>query len=89
MNGCVFLPSKRSFGPRRLFPRARCSLEQANTASVADAQGRVTGGHVGAGCIVRTTAELLLAPLPDWQFARRADAETGWAELVIEPAPRH
>ena len=28
--------------------------------SVADAQGRVWGGHVMAGCCVRTTAELLI-----------------------------
>jgi len=51
--------------------------------SVADAQGRVTGGHVAPGCIVRTTAELLLAVLPDHAFARRHDATTGYPELTI------
>jgi len=51
--------------------------------SVSDAQGHVTGGHAGYGCIVRTTAELLLVLLPHWRFLREPDAATGWAELVI------
>ena len=50
-------------------------------ASVADALGRVHGGHVACGCIVRTTAEVLLALLPGWQFARTLDPATGYAEL--------
>lgn len=51
--------------------------------SVADAQGRVVGGHVLPGCIVRTTAELLVAWLDGWAFAREHDAATGYAELVV------
>jgi predicted DNA-binding protein with PD1-like motif len=50
-------------------------------ASVADAQGEVRGGHVLPGCVVRTTAEIVLAPLPDWQFSRQLDAATGYKEL--------
>jgi predicted DNA-binding protein with PD1-like motif len=53
--------------------------------SVADAQGRVLGGHAGYGCTVRTTAEVLLALLPEWHFTREADARTGYAELVVRP----
>lgn len=52
--------------------------------SVSDPQGRVTGGHVGYGCIVRTTAEVLLALLPQWHFTREFDPATGWAELVVQ-----
>lgn len=52
-------------------------------ASVADAAGRVWGGHVAPGCIVRTTAEILLAPLPGWAFARVHDPATGYAELQV------
>lgn len=52
--------------------------------SVSDAQGRVYGGHVGAGCLVRTTAELLLALLPEQHFARRLDPRTGYLELMFE-----
>jgi predicted DNA-binding protein with PD1-like motif len=55
--------------------------------SVADAQGRVWGGHVLPGCVVRTTAELLLALLPGWQFSRAPDPDTGYAELLIRRAP--
>ena len=54
--------------------------------AVADAQGRVLGGHVCAGCIVRTTAEVLLALLPGQVFGREFDAATGFAELSIAPA---
>lgn len=50
---------------------------------VADARGQVFGGHVAAGCIVRTTAELLLAVLPEHRFSREHDAQTGYLELKI------
>lgn len=53
--------------------------------SVSDAAGRVTGGHVGPGCIVRTTAEVLVALLPDLQFTREDDPATGFKELVVRP----
>jgi predicted DNA-binding protein with PD1-like motif len=51
--------------------------------SVADADGRVMGGHVVYGCVVRTTAEVLIMILPDWSFTRELDPATGCAELVI------
>jgi len=54
--------------------------------SVADAAGRVTGGHVGAGCIVRTTAEVLVALLPELRFTREDDPATGFKELVVSKA---
>lgn len=54
--------------------------------SVADASGRMVGGHVAYGCIERTTAEVLLALLPGWDFSREPDARTGWPELVIRRA---
>ncbi|HSI61118.1 MAG TPA: PPC domain-containing DNA-binding protein [Ideonella sp.] len=54
-------------------------------AALADAQGTVCGGHVAYGCTVRTTAEVLLALLPDWQFSREPDAATGYDELVVHP----
>ena len=53
--------------------------------TVADAQGRVLGGHVGHGCIVRTTAEILVALLPEHRFSRAPDPESGCNELVIRP----
>jgi len=51
--------------------------------SVSDAQGRVLGGHVCAGCVVRTTAELLLALLSGQRFTRELDQRTGYPELKI------
>jgi predicted DNA-binding protein with PD1-like motif len=56
-------------------------------ASVADARGNMRGGHVMPGCIVRTTAEIVLAPLPGWVFSRQHDAATGYKELVATPRP--
>jgi len=56
-------------------------------ASVADAGGRVLGGHVAYGCVVRTTAEVLLGLLPGWRFTREADPVTGCAELCATPLP--
>lgn len=52
-------------------------------ASVADADGAVLGGHVAPGCLVRTTAEILVALLDDRVFTREPDAATGFAELVV------
>lgn len=57
-------------------------------ASVATARGEMRGGHVMPGCMVRTTAEIVLAPLPGWVFTREHDAQTGFKELVATPAGR-
>ena len=54
-------------------------------ASLSDAEGRVWGGHVAPGCIVRTTAEVLLGVLDDVRFLREPDADTGYLELAIRP----
>lgn len=51
--------------------------------AISTADGQVLGGHVVPGCIVRTTAEVLLALLPDWEFSREPDATTGYDELVV------
>ncbi|MBW8847717.1 MAG: DUF296 domain-containing protein [Burkholderiales bacterium] len=54
--------------------------------AVSDAAGHVLGGHVCAGCVVRTTAELLLAPLPPGTLSRAVDPATGYAELIVREA---
>ena len=38
--------------------------------AVADSRGVVIGGHLCAGSLVRTTAELVIGLLPEWQFSR-------------------
>lgn len=53
-------------------------------AVVADGQGRVFGGHLCSGSLVRTTAEILLAVMPANSALRRChDERTGSSELVI------
>lgn len=52
-------------------------------ATLSDARGAVYGGHLATGCMVRTTAEILLALLPEWDIRREADAATGYPELVV------
>jgi uncharacterized protein len=54
--------------------------------SVSDADGRVIGGHACAGCTVRTTAEILIALLPQHRFRRALDDDTGFPELSIARA---
>ena len=44
-------------------------------------------GHIGQGCIVRTTAEIAIASLPHLIFRRIADPKTGYPELSVEPLP--
>ena len=51
----------------------------------ADSRGAVIGGHLCAGSLVRTTAELVLGLLPEWRFSRELDPATGYAELRISP----
>ena len=53
--------------------------------AVADSKGAVSGGHLCAGSLVRTTAELVVGLLPGWQFSRELDPATGYAELQISP----
>ena len=51
--------------------------------ALADASGAVIGGHLVFGSLVRTTAELVLALMPEWHFSRELDPATGCAELRI------
>lgn len=51
----------------------------------------VLGGHLLPGCIINTTAEVILCELEDLTFAKVFDEETGYNELHIEqiiPADR-
>ena len=51
--------------------------------AVAGSSGEVIGGHLCAGSLVRTTAELVIGLLPEWQFRRQRDPATDYAELQI------
>jgi predicted DNA-binding protein with PD1-like motif len=51
--------------------------------AVADSSGTVIGGHLCAGSLVRTTAELVIGLLPEWQFRRELDPATGYALPIL------
>ncbi len=51
--------------------------------ALADAHGKAIGGHLLPGCIIFTTAELVIGILPDHRFSRRHDPQTGYQELEI------
>lgn len=55
--------------------------------AIADGQGRTYGAHLLEGCEVYTTAEIVVAALDSFQFLRSFDPQTGYPELVIQPAP--
>ena len=52
--------------------------------SVSDIEGKVLGGHLKGGCIVNTTAEVVLMSIGEYQFKREFDSDTGYQELVIK-----
>ena len=54
--------------------------------AIAGNSGAVIGGHLCAGSLVRTTAELVIGLLPEWRFRRELDPATGYAELRISSA---
>ena len=51
--------------------------------AIADSKGAVIGGHICAGSLVRTTAELVIGLLPEWQFRRELDPATGYALPIL------
>ena len=51
--------------------------------SISDGEGLTTGGHMQDGCLVRTTAELVIGELAGVAFTRPVDPETGYDELVV------
>jgi hypothetical protein len=56
-------------------------------AAVSDPDGAVLGGHVLPGCIVRTTAELVIGSSDAHRFSREVDPATGFRELVVRREP--
>jgi len=53
--------------------------------AVADAEGRMTGGHLLAGTLVRTTLEVVLQEIGGLRLLRKKDDRTGYQELFPEP----
>jgi predicted DNA-binding protein with PD1-like motif len=51
--------------------------------SIADSTGRTIGGHLVEGCLVYTTAEIVVGEARGLTFTREQDRETGYKELMI------
>jgi len=52
--------------------------------SLARSDGACVGGHLVRGCIVHTTAELVIGDLPQVEFRRPLDPVTGYNELSVQ-----
>ena len=52
--------------------------------SISDSTGKTIGGHLLNGCLVYTTAEIILQSTNDLNFKREKDGTTPWEELQIE-----
>lgn len=53
--------------------------------AIADCQGKTLGGHLETGCIIYTTAEIVIGVSEDFTFTRIIDAQTGYKELEVLP----
>ncbi|MDE5630811.1 MAG: DNA-binding protein [Bacilli bacterium] len=51
--------------------------------SLSDEEGVTIGGHLKDGNIINTTCELVIIELPNYEFSREFDENTGYDELVI------
>lgn len=54
--------------------------------AVSDDKGRVLGGHLKEGSIIRTTAEIVIGIMEGFAFHREIDPQTGYPELIVAPA---
>lgn len=53
--------------------------------AVSDEHGVTIGGHLANGCIVRTTAEVVVLEDESVVYTRVKDEQTGFDELHVEP----
>lgn len=51
--------------------------------AISDEHGQTVGGHLGAGCLVYTTAEIILLVFPEFIFRRELCSESGYEELKV------
>lgn len=52
--------------------------------SLSDKNGNVIGGHLKEGCIIYTTAEIVIGEIENLIFTRVMDGGTGFEELVVK-----
>ena len=51
---------------------------------VSNSAGQTTGGHLLPGCLVYTTAEIVISESKELVFTREKDGSTPWEELQIK-----
>lgn len=51
--------------------------------SLSNNKGETIGGHLLEGCIIYTTAEIVIAECVEFSFSREYDEQTGFKELKI------
>jgi predicted DNA-binding protein with PD1-like motif len=56
---------------------------------ITDSTGHAFGGHLLTGCLIYTTAEIVIGILPHLSFRREHDEQTGYRELLIEQLIEH
>jgi hypothetical protein len=54
--------------------------------SISDGEGMTLGGHLLPGCLIYTTAEIVVGVLPGLSFKREHAEDSGWDELTIYPS---
>lgn len=54
--------------------------------AISDETGKTTGGHLVPGCLIYTTAEIVIADFPEVVYRREYTADSGYEELVVYPA---
>ena len=52
--------------------------------TISDRNGKTIGGHLVDGCIIYTTAEIVIGVSEEFRFLRVTDPETGYLELEID-----
>ena len=52
--------------------------------AVSDEELNTYGGHLKDGCLINTTAEIVILELEDYTFSREMDEKTGYKELVVK-----
>jgi uncharacterized protein len=52
--------------------------------SLSGRNGKTMGGHLLKGCIIYTTAEIVIGSSDDFTFLRTVDEKTGYKELEIK-----
>ena len=52
---------------------------------LSDKDGQTIGGHLVNGCIIYTTAEIVIGTSEHFIFLRKVDETTGYQELEIQP----